>query len=194
MKQKKRSRKTNGKQETPKAVNDMNENKCETPKDSQDEGIQEDSVNLDVVAPEGNSFEFLTQPEESYVEVITYEKEVSQFKIPVEIDSRKKEAAGRRKSRRSYASVVSESENEDQDQPEDEVCKDTSGVLGDDSVIICDEEVNSVRNPAPEATGSTGSKENDTKRITRSTLKNENEDNDSEEIENGESVESVEDK
>ena len=117
MNQKKRSRKTNGKQETQKAVNDMNENKRELTKDFQDEGIQEDSENLDVVAPEGNSFEFLTQPEESYVEVITYEKEVSQFKIPGESDSRKKEAAGRRKSRRSYASVVSESENEDQDQP-----------------------------------------------------------------------------
>ena len=194
MNQKKRSRKTNGKQETQKAVSDMNENKCELTKDFQDEGIQEDSENLDVVAPEGNSFEFLTQPEESYVEVITYEKEVSQFKIPGEIDNKKKEAAGRRKSRRSYASVVSESENEDQDQPEDEVCKDISGVLGDDSVIICDEEVNSVRNPAPEATGSTSSKENDVKRITRSSLKNENEDKNSEEIENGDSVESVEDK
>ena len=170
----------------------MNENKCEPTKDSQDDGIQEESENLDVVAPEGNSFEFLTQPEESYVEVITYEKEVSQFKIPVEIDSRKKEAAGRRKSRRSYASVVSESENEDQDQPEDEACKDMSGVLGDDSVIICDKEVDSVRNPAPEATGSTSSKENDIKRITRSTLKNEIEEKDSEEVENGESVESVE--
>ena len=161
----------------------MNENNWQLTKDSQDKRIHEDSENLDVVAPEGNSFEFLTQPEpeENYEVEVNYEKEVSQFKIPGEIENRKKSAARRRSSlrdSRTYASVVSESENEDQDQPED---GDKSGILGDDSVIICDEEVNS-------ATGRTSPKENGIKRVTRSTLKNENEDKDSEECENGESA------
>ena len=201
---------------TPNVSNDQNENKSlikrEVLTTSSEKQIEEndrtggggpkaDSDNLEVVAPEGTSFEFLTQPasmEESYVEIVPPAIEVNLNRISGEtiVDATKN---------KTYASVVSEN-NVVQDKPDDVslitldetgrnepviLCDspiDDSVVIlektnCDDSVIICDEEINSVRYPAPVSTRSrtrspspNRESSNDNRRITRGSLKNETED------------------
>ena len=216
-----KSRKADEEEVTPTVSNCENENKSQikrgiTTKASEkqieendktgDGGPKADPDNLEVVAPEGTSFEFLTQPasmeEESYVEIIPPEIEASQNRISGEIENEITTADATKN--KTYASVVSE--NNVQDKPDDvsvitldETSKNESVILCDspiddsvvilektnfdDSVIICDEEINSVRYPAPVSTRSrtrspspNRESSNDNKRITRGSLKNETED------------------
>ena len=159
---------------------------------------KEDLDNLEVVAPEGTSFEFLTQPasmEESYVEINPHKIEASQIKISGEIDNEETTADATKN--KTYASVVSENNVQVLDKPEDvsvivldETCKDKSVILCDspiddsvvilektqcdDSVIICDEEIDFVRNLAQGSSRSPSpNRENDNRRITRGSLKKE---------------------
>ena len=206
---------------TPNVSNDQNENKSlikrEVLTTSSEKQIEEndrtggggpkaDSDNLEVVAPEGTSFEFLTQPasmEESYVEIIPPEIEASQNRVSGEIVNEITTADAT--NNKTYASVVSEN-NVVQDKPDnvslitlDETGRNEPVILCDspiddsvvilektncdDSVIICDEEINSVRYPAPVSTRSrtrspspNRESSNDNRRITRGSLKNETED------------------
>ena len=113
-----KSRKADEKEVTPNVSNDQNENKSLIKREIEENdrtvggGPKADSDNLEVVAPEGTSFEFLTQPasmEESYVEIIPSEIEVNLKRITGETTS----DATKNKT---YASVVSE--NNVQDKPD----------------------------------------------------------------------------
>ena len=166
--------------------------------------VNADSDNLEVVAPEGTSFEFLTQPasmEESYVEIIPPEIEGNQKRTSGEIENEVTTADATKN--KTYASVVSENVQDKPDEVSlvilDETGKNESVIMCDspiddsvvilektncdDSVIICDEEINSVRHPEPVSTRSrtrspSPNRENgnDNRRITRGSLKNEIED------------------
>jgi len=155
---------------------------------------KENSEPLEVVAPEGNSFEFLTQPasmEESYVDIVP---QVEDVRGKIEIYGETDPTATK-----TYADIVSM--NNGQDNPEEESvsglgqsCKDESVILCDspiddsivilektncdDSVIISDKEIKSVRKAdTGSTTRSPSPRENENRRITRGSLKNDTDDN-----------------
>ena len=117
---------------TPNVSNGENENKSQimqgTSTTTKEEQVEEndrngggcvnaDSDNLEVVAPEGTSFEFLTQPasmEESYVEIIPPEIEGNQKRTSGEIENEVTTADATKN--KTYASVVSENV---QDKPDE---------------------------------------------------------------------------
>ena len=143
--------------------------------------IDDAPESLDVVPPEGSSFEFLTQPasmEESYVEIIEEKKDSRLPQIP-------DQPINSSETQKSHDNVAKEDECVGKDESDvssddfkkkqvnesvkviDQTFKDESVILNDspiddsvvilenetndDSVIICEEEINSVRHPVPAA-------------------------------------------